>query len=253
MNTEKIFIKALPIKYVNNKARQYCEVQCPDCLKLHECRLDSFKRSETTCCRSCLNKRRLKRSKEELFNHIDFYRSPSGKASVIYTNQIIRSKQRGYQLPKYTREEFIEFLLNSNEYIILFENWKNSNFKKNKAPSVDRIDDYKTYSFDNIQIITWEQNNEKYKADTLAGKSIKTCRAVDQLSLEGVFIKRFHSISEANRETNADIGKIVSMCKNKPYKYIINKHGIKKAVYAKSIKGFKWRYSSIPNKKDEHI
>jgi hypothetical protein len=48
-----------------------------------------------------------------------------------------------------------------NNFYELYNNWIDSGYKKSDKPSVDRIDDYKGYSFDNIQLMTWKENNKK--------------------------------------------------------------------------------------------
>ena len=37
------------------------------------------------------------------------------------------------------------------------------------APSIDRKDDYKPYTFDNIQLTTWQQNKAKGHEDCKNG------------------------------------------------------------------------------------
>ena len=43
----------------------------------------------------------------------------------------------------------------------LFLKWQSSNYKRNLAPSIDRKDDTKGYSFENITVMTWKENDKK--------------------------------------------------------------------------------------------
>lgn len=242
----KIKIRDLPSKIVNNKTRYYCEIKCPKCEKLRTTRLDTFKTCSTTFCRSCLNSLRPKKDKEDLFNQQNYYHSLKGKASNIYTAQLQKCKERSYSLPTYTREELIMYLLNNSQYIDLFNKWEKANFDKNLAPSVDRIDDYKSYSFNNIQLGTWQFNNDNFSKNTISGKTTKVCKAVDQLDLNGNFIKRFHSQQAAMRDTNVPSNKISAICVGKPVKKG-NRYSTPRTAG-----GFKWRYSTVPNTKQEN-
>lgn len=49
---------------------------------------------------------------------------------------------------------------------MLYNNWKNNNYNKDLTPSVDRINPYKPYLKDNIQIMTWAENNKKSHFDS---------------------------------------------------------------------------------------
>ena len=172
---DRILIKTLPNEVKNGKTRLYSLVQCPDCHTQRKVRTDSYKISTTTLCKSCNNLRRPTKSEDEKFNHIKYYHTLKGKASYIYSGQVERAILRGYSRPEYTREELITYLMNSPTYISLFNSWAQSGFLKALAPSVDRIDDYKSYTFNNIQIVTWNFNNDKANTDTVNGKLLKIC------------------------------------------------------------------------------
>ncbi len=245
--SRKILVENLPTEKINGKNRMFCIVECPECTKQRKVRTDSYKTKETTLCGSCVQRTRPTKNPKELFNPRKYYRSLTGKASYIYTTQLKKSEERDYSLPSYSREELIDYLLNNQTYLDLFKDWENSGFKKELAPSVDRIDDYKSYSFENIQIVTWGYNNEKYSQDTLSGKSVKTCKAVDQLDLEGNFIKRFYSQQEAGRQLKIDSSKISAVCIGKSVK-----KGTRTSI-PKTANGFKWRFSELPNSNKESL
>lgn len=82
-------------------------------------------------------------------------------AHKLYYDQRGSSKGRGHPMPDYTREEFVDWLLNQEVFHDLYKKWQESGFVRDKLPSGDRIDDNKPYTFDNLQIVTWEVNRRK--------------------------------------------------------------------------------------------
>ena len=214
-------------KMVGNKIRKMTIIKCPDCLKEREVRYDSVKSSETTCCRSCLNLRRPTKPKEELFHWQKYYRSKVGKIAHAFQTHKLRSKEKGWQPPTYTREELIHWAMSQDSYHILFRNWEESNYSSNLSPSIDRIDDYGIYSFDNIQLITWEQNNHKGRHYQKIGLNRKNSIAVNQYTLDGDFLNSFHSLIEAERQTGVSNASISRVCRNPTH----------------TAGGFKWEYA----------
>lgn len=145
-------------------------------------------------------------------------RKIKNKVFSIYLSQKLHSKKRGHNPPEYSKQEFLEWCIKNQTFQTLYKNWVESGFKKGLAPSIDRIDDYKTYSFDNIRICTWGENLNKGHSDRLFGINNKGSKAVLQFDLDGNFIKEYHSISQTARETGISIGNICSVCKNKRFK-----------------------------------
>ena len=145
-------------------------------------------------------------------------------------NQRRNSLRRNMNSPIYSLSEFREWLYAQNIFFKLYDDWVYSNFCKKLKPSVDRIDDSKGYSFDNIQLMTWEENNKKANKDMRSGKLIhghKPQKPVRQYNLDGVFIEQFVSISEAARQLGIKYNtEICKCCKGKK----------------KSTGGFAWEY-----------
>jgi hypothetical protein len=63
------------------------------------------------------------------------------------------------------REEFIGWAVSNEIFLKLLKNYINSNFDFKYAPSIDRINPTKHYSFDNIQWLTVSENSSKKKID----------------------------------------------------------------------------------------
>jgi hypothetical protein len=114
-------------------------------------------------------------------------------------------------MPTYSKDELKEWMLSQKEYHRLHAEWVESGHDKDKAPSCDRIDDYKGYSFDNIRIVTWGENSRKYDSDRVNGVNNKESLEVFQYSKTGEFIQSFHSRREAGRKTGAH-PQLISKC-----------------------------------------
>ena len=155
-------------------------------------------------CKDCVDRSRIDRS-----------RTRHGLTACIYTSQRHRSSKRSHSHPEYDIDELHEWLLSQELFHKLYNEWVESGYSSQKRPSVDRIDDYRAYSLDNIQLMTWDENRIKSYEDKIDGKNNKTSRAVNQYSLEGEFIERFHSLAEAERITGVQRPNINHCCLGK--------------------------------------
>ena len=115
-------------------------------------------------------------------------------------------------MPEYTKAELTEWLFSQELFHKLFQEWKISNFKKELIPSVDRIDNSKGYSFGNIQLMTWNENNYKAHADRKSGQLITTHKTVLQFTKDGKFVAKYISIHQAGRETGISFKSISRVC-----------------------------------------
>ena len=62
-----------------------------------------------------------------------------------------------------TKEEFLAWFKKTEvQFIKLYKVWKKSGFDRKLSPSVDRIDNSRGYSIDNIQWLTQSDNSKKY-------------------------------------------------------------------------------------------
>lgn len=197
------------------------------CVKCEEVKpFKEFRKHKTTkdgrdsYCRVC----GLENSK----NHT---RSLNGRIMQMYRTQKQSSKDRHHKKPSYSRDEFIDWMLNNKDYLRLHDEWVKSGYKKSLAPSVDRLDDYKGYGFDNIQVITWGENNKKGYLDRINGINNKTNKAVVKISLNGTKLKTYYSISQAARDVGCSVGSICRVCNGK----------------RKTTRGFIWKYEDNIN------
>ena len=179
---------------------------CLKCGKTRELTDFSFcvtnKDGVRTECKKCIKKRNKR-----------YRRTKNGVISTIYNGQKIRSRKRKWRPPSYTNEELGNWLLNQSLFHQLYSAWKNSNYNSEVKPSCDRIDDYKPYALDNLQLMTWKQNHTKSCLDRRNGNNNKTNKAVVQLTLKRQkIVDEYCSIREAERVTGIANQNIYSCC-----------------------------------------
>jgi len=171
-------------------------------------------------CRECEN--RIKK---------EYRRAKDGLISRIYENQVSHSKKRNHPKPSYTKQELKEWLFSQSLFHKLYDNWKRLDYQKEYIPSVDRKDNHIGYTMDNIQLMTWAENNDKGYRDkresniTIASKPQKI---VMQFDKDMNLIKEFVSVSEASRYTNVAQQNISKVCIGE----------------RKTASGFKWAFKN---------
>jgi len=106
-------------------------------------------------------------------------------------------------------------MLSNSEFHLLHKDWVDSDYEKWLVPSIDRKDDYKSYSLDNIQITTFFENNSRAHYDRRNGINNKASKAVLQYDFCGNFIKEYFSTCNAFRETGIKQSSISKACLNK--------------------------------------
>jgi len=185
-----------------------------ECFELRKSREVQFRRKSCKECQSAYLK--------------NYFKTEEGLISKMYSHQKQNSKKRGHPKPAYSKAELQAWLSASEKFKLLFSLWKESGYVKDFTPSIDRIDDYKGYSFSNIQVTQLWINLKKANNDRVNGKNNKGSKAVDMLTKDGIFIQSFYSMKQAEREIGKAYAEhIAECCKGK----------------ALSHAGFKWRYS----------
>ena len=116
-----------------------------------------------------------------------------------------------------------------DEFTTLFKNWTLNNYNSDDVPSIDRLDDSKGYSFDNMRIVTWRENREKEYA-TEKHKNVEQMITVTRVKVARIDkngVKTiYQSMSDAGRENNISTSCICECCKGK----------------RRSAKGYRWIY-----------
>lgn len=115
-------------------------------------------------CSSCLRK-----TKRET--------KPSFYLGTCYSEIKRRCSHKDILRPNYfgknfcTREEFFNKFLTDDNFLLLFDNWRNHNFKRGEAPSIDRIDNNGDYSIENSQFIKHSENTGKDSKGSESGEN----------------------------------------------------------------------------------
>lgn len=197
-------------------------------------------------CTKCTKKKKIKyfyKNKKSLFGVSSVCKicantirkkykfTKAGISITIFNTQKRNSKSRNHPMPSYTRLELYEWMCKQSNFDSLFIAWKKSKYKTNLKPSIDRLNDYLPYTFDNIQLVTCEVNLIKGHTDQITGKNNKQGKPVIQYDKTNNIVGYFHSMIEAERQTGIS-NQSISNCCNK------NKIGNKSAG------GFIWKYKS---------
>lgn len=129
----------------------------------------------------------------------NYHKTEVGVISRIYAKQKQRQRTRNHGTLPYTQSELSKWLY-ANGFKELYDAWVKSNYSKETKPSVDRLDSLRGYSFDNIELVTWDINNRRGYDDRIKGlgSTGKTCKVVLQYK-DDVLIKRYVSRSDASR------------------------------------------------------
>jgi len=153
--------------------------------------------------------------------HIEYRKTKDGLINSIYDNQKRTSKKRGHQHPTYTKEELKKWLFKQDLFHELYDLWVLSSYNKYQKPSIDRLDNSKGYSFYNIRLVTWRDNDNQAHED-IKTKKLKNSgllngghKAVLQFDLKGNFIAEYMSVREAERQTKTNAPHISAVCKGK--------------------------------------
>ena len=90
-----------------------------------------------------------------------YIKTKMGFTSTMYQNQKMCSKHRGHPPPEYSLDELMDWLYSQPNFNDLYNNWVDSGFDRNLTPSCDRIDNSHHYTLYNIELVTWDVNNER--------------------------------------------------------------------------------------------
>jgi len=146
--------------------------------------------------------------------------------SSMYSHMKQACIVRGMQPPQFTRKELFDWCNSNKLFHILYDKWVKGGCVTDYIPSVDRIDDYKTYTFDNMQLMTFKENRHKAYKDKREGRNNKISKAVAQLTMNDTVYKMYHSTEEASRQTGIARNGISRCCNNK----------------SKTAGGYKWKF-----------
>ena len=158
------------------------------------------------------------------------YRTKEGFIKKLLNTQNKKSVERNHSKPSYSYDELADWL-EGTEFDSLFTKWEDSEYNKLLAPSIDRLDDYKPYSLDNIRVVTWQENKAKWHRDAYNGVNNKQNMSVLKYTKDMALLEEYYSISSASRDTGTCKGDISKVCNGK----------------LKSAGGYIWKYKGLDN------
>lgn len=162
-------------------------------------------------------------------NALKYKRTKQGLCAYLFGNQKQNSKKRGHTPPSYTKQEIEQWLLGQAVFHRLYDKWVDSNYDKMMTPSIDRKNDSIGYTLDNIQLMTWQDNENKAHVDMSIGilNNGNPAKEVMQYGKNNELINIFHSTQEASISTGIYQSGISNACSGK----------------VKSAGGFTWKYA----------
>jgi len=159
--------------------------------------------------------------KSKYTSQYKYRKTVDGFFTNVYGQHRSRSNQRGYPIPNYTKQQLRDKFEHTNKFIVLWEWWVLCDFEKYLTPSFYRIDSSKPYTLDNLQLMTWSENDRKGRKER--------SKSVNQYDLEGNYLQSFDSISEAVKITGSHQSAIVECCRGN----------------RRTTNNFKWKYKNI--------
>lgn len=148
-----------------------------------------------------------------------FRKTVRGLIGSIRSEQCSSSKVRGHPLPDFTIDELYEWVTSQNNFDRLYKDWASSGYNKWLRPSTDRVDNKLPYTLDNIQLVTFEENNKRSHEDAKLGNNFRsTLKPVVQYALNGDIIAEYISIAKASEATGLTIGAICIACNKREQK-----------------------------------
>ena len=130
-----------------------------------------------------------------------------------YSELKSRIKRKKFEKENLSLSSFLVWIMNNKDYRNIYIEYVNSSKNRNLCPSIDRLDDYKTYSIDNIRLVTWRENKDKYNSDRLVGKNTKQSKPVVSICIVTGEAKLYHSSHYASQQTKVERSSISRSCR----------------------------------------
>ncbi len=168
--------------------RRFTLFKCPLCLKPFKADTAAIKnRPKQKGCKACIKTMKLPLDLR-LF------------VSRLNSHTRYNARKRNMDLPFWKNgAELAKWLLNQPNWWPLWHAYEKSNFNKNLAPSIDRLDNTKSYTKKNIELITWDENNKRGRDHR---KTISKSGQVSIFYQNGLYINTYKTINEAKRDLN---------------------------------------------------
>lgn len=156
----------------------------------------------------------------------------------IYNTQISNSIKRNHSPPEYSLPELIDWVYKQPNWDELYQAYKDSDYDRMSAPSIDRLDSLKPYTFDNIRLVSWRENQQQSADDKVYARDTRILKPVRALNPDGTLYKEYHSLNAAARAMKvSSLYGISSVANGVPVK-----DGKGYYYTPKTYKGYKWEW-----------
>lgn len=129
------------------------------------------------------------------------------KITSLRNSMIANSKSRGHQSPKLSLKQFKLWITSQPRWDNIVANWVDSGFNTYLAPSVDRLNNDKSYTLNNIQLVTWVEN--------MANNYKDSSHTIEIYNTQGSFIGVADNSFAASLVTKDTIYTISNGCRSK--------------------------------------
>ena len=143
--------------------------------------------------------------------------SVKGILAVLYAGAVQKSKRRNHVPPEYSLEEFRAKYETDTAFLALYNTWVKSNYATMLKPSIDRLDNTKPYSFDNIQMVDWQTN--LFNANKITTPLAKHKPVFQQDKDTGEVLAEYSSALEASIQTGINKSHISAVCNQSKTRY----------------------------------
>lgn len=142
---------------------------------------------------------------------VPYKKTKKGVLTVAHNHQRELSVRRGHPSPNYSLQQFHDQFLDCPRFDVLYRAWVDSGYNRDQKPSFDRVDCLKPYTLDNLQLMTWSENNAKGREESIKTRSTH----VAMFNLNGELLKSFDSIQAAVEFSKCDPSTIIRACQGK--------------------------------------
>ena len=146
---------------------------------------------------------------------LKYKRTKEGMIKDMYDSQRSNSKARGMHQPTYSVQELIDWAFSQRCFHEIYDNWKAGSYESILRPSFDRLDNLKSYTLDNLRIVTWGENAQQAHEDQKSGKDMRMNKACAEIDSDGNILHVWHSTRHADRELGFCNGGVSSVCLGK--------------------------------------
>ena len=121
-------------------------------------------------------------------------RTYEGVARQIYREQKRSCKKRPKTLPTYSETQFVSWFKTQPNSKAIYNTWVANNYAKDFRPSADRLDNTKSYTLGNLELVTWKENCSRGYRDVRNGSIQAQHIPILQYTQEGILIAEHKSI-----------------------------------------------------------